>query len=106
LFDLAGITCGHFLVPFWTFFGATLIGKAVIKMHIQKLFVIIAFNEPLVEAAVVMLAKVPYIGPKVQEPFKEFLAKQRSKLHRKIGTTASGDAQSVCLNLIINDSSM
>ena len=35
LFDLAGITCGHFLVPFWTFFGATVIGKAVIKMHIQ-----------------------------------------------------------------------
>ena len=35
LFDLAGITCGHFLIPFWTFFGATLIGKAVIKMHIQ-----------------------------------------------------------------------
>lgn len=35
LFDLAGITCGHFLVPFWTFFGATLIGKALIKMHIQ-----------------------------------------------------------------------
>ncbi|XP_053223037.1 vacuole membrane protein 1 isoform X2 [Podarcis raffonei] len=36
LFDLAGITCGHFLVPFWTFFGATLIGKAIIKMHIQR----------------------------------------------------------------------
>ena len=35
LFDLAGITCGHFLVPFGTFFGATLIGKAVIKMHVQ-----------------------------------------------------------------------
>ena len=28
LFDLAGITCGHFLIPFWTFFGATLIGRA------------------------------------------------------------------------------
>jgi len=37
LFDLAGITCGHFLVPFWTFFGATLVGKAVVKMHIQVL---------------------------------------------------------------------
>jgi len=97
LFDLAGITCGHFLVPFWTFFGATLIGKAVIKMHIQKLFVIIAFNEPLVEAAVVMLARVPYIGPKVQEPFKEFLAKQKSKLHRKVGTTTSGDGQTVSM---------
>ena len=29
LFDLAGITCGHFLIPFWTFFGATLIGEKV-----------------------------------------------------------------------------
>lgn len=35
LFDLAGITCGHCLIPFWTFFGATLIGKAIIKMHLQ-----------------------------------------------------------------------
>ena len=49
LFDLAGITCGYSLVPFWTFFGATLIGKAVIKMHIQKLFVIVAFNENYVD---------------------------------------------------------
>ena len=45
LFDLAGITCGHFLVPFWTFFGATLIGKAVIKMHIQKIFIIFLFSK-------------------------------------------------------------
>ena len=29
LFDLAGITCGHFLIPFWTFFGATLIGEFI-----------------------------------------------------------------------------
>ena len=35
LFDLAGITCGHFLVPFSVFFGATLLGKAIVKMHIQ-----------------------------------------------------------------------
>lgn len=32
LFDLAGILCGHFLIPFKTFFGATVIGKAVIKV--------------------------------------------------------------------------
>ena len=38
LFDLAGITCGHFLVDFWTFFGATLVGKAIVKMHIQVSF--------------------------------------------------------------------
>jgi hypothetical protein len=60
LFDLAGITCGHFMVctaesagvspgavvmcviccvlsqvPFWTFFGATFIGKAIFKVSLQ-----------------------------------------------------------------------
>lgn len=34
LFDLAGLTCGHFLVPFATFFSACMIGKAVIKVLI------------------------------------------------------------------------
>ena len=77
LFDLAGITCGHFLVPFWTFFGATLIGKAVIKMHIQvgplivlqltwfhfqKIFVILAFNKELFEGAVSLLVQIPVLG--------------------------------------------
>ena len=36
LFDLAGITCGHFLIPFWTFFGATLIGKYEISIFSVK----------------------------------------------------------------------
>ena len=40
LFDLAGLACGHFGVPFFTFFGATFIGKAVVKAHGQSLFVI------------------------------------------------------------------
>ncbi|KAK8391019.1 hypothetical protein O3P69_016993 [Scylla paramamosain] len=90
LFDLAGITCGHFLVPFWTFFGATLIGKAIIKMHIQKMFVIIAFNEALLARAVGLLALLPVVGPKLEQPFKTFLEKQRKKFHRKPGTGASG----------------
>ena len=50
LFDLAGITCGHFLIPFWTFFGATLIGKAVVKMHIQKMFIIFLFSKHHVDS--------------------------------------------------------
>jgi SNARE associated Golgi protein len=31
-FDLCGICCGHFQMPFWEFFGATFIGKAFIKV--------------------------------------------------------------------------
>lgn len=70
------------MVPFWTFFGATLIGKAVIKMHLQKVVVIVAFNELLLEKAVDYLAFIPVIGKKFQEPFKAFLQNQKEKLHR------------------------
>ncbi|XP_050079021.1 vacuole membrane protein 1 [Anopheles maculipalpis] len=82
LFDLAGITCGHFLVPFWKFFGATLIGKAVIKMHIQKIFVIISFNENLVDKFIDILALIPLIGVRLQKPFKGFFESQKQRLHR------------------------
>ncbi|XP_059079843.1 vacuole membrane protein 1-like isoform X2 [Tigriopus californicus] len=95
LFDLAGITCGHFLVPFWTFFGATLIGKAVIKMHIQKLFVIMAFNENLINTAVIYLSQIPTLGPKLEGPFKELLAKQKAKLHSSPGTNIPANEASI-----------
>ncbi|XP_033343698.1 vacuole membrane protein 1-like isoform X1 [Bombus vosnesenskii] len=83
LFDLAGLTCGHYLIPFWTFFGATLIGKAIIKMHIQQLAVIIAFNEELLDKFIKLLAIVPFIGSKFQEPLKKYLIQQKEKLHDK-----------------------
>ncbi|KAL0108747.1 hypothetical protein PUN28_014110 [Cardiocondyla obscurior] len=83
LFDLAGLTCGHYLIPFWTFFGATLIGKAVIKMHIQQLAVIIAFNEELLDKFISLLAIVPFVGTKFQEPLKKYFIAQKQKLHDK-----------------------
>ncbi|XP_006821191.1 vacuole membrane protein 1-like [Saccoglossus kowalevskii] len=89
LFDLAGITCGHFLIPFWTFFGATLIGKAIIKMHIQKMFVITLFSEHHVEYLISLIANIPKIGPSLQAPFKDYLEKQQKKLHHKMGPQVS-----------------
>merc|ERR1719384_1253453 len=80
LFDLAGITCGHFLIPFWTFFGATLIGKAIIKMHIQKIFVILAFNNQLLETAISLLIQIPGIGIRLEAPVRSLLEKQKEKL--------------------------
>ncbi|XP_062207067.1 vacuole membrane protein KMS1-like isoform X2 [Phragmites australis] len=47
LFDLAGIMCGQFGVHFWQFFFATLIGKAIIKTHIQTLFIVSLCNNQL-----------------------------------------------------------
>jgi vacuole membrane protein 1 len=42
--------CGHFQVPFWTFFGATMVGKAVIKCNLQALAVIVMFSEDVLTA--------------------------------------------------------
>ena len=43
-FDAAGIACGHFGVPFWEFFGATVLGKACIKVMLQVVFTAFVFN--------------------------------------------------------------
>ncbi|CAF0711817.1 unnamed protein product [Brachionus calyciflorus] len=86
LFDLAGITCGHFLVRFWTFFGATLIGKAIIKMHIQKLFVIFLFSQHHLDNLFELSSNVPYVGTKLQPLFQEWLTGEKNKLHRTRGS--------------------
>ncbi|KAI9081121.1 hypothetical protein K1719_036880 [Acacia pycnantha] len=49
LFDLAGIMCGEFGVSFWKFFLPTLIGKAIIKTHIQTVFIILICNNQLLD---------------------------------------------------------
>lgn len=83
LFDLAGITCGHFLVKFWTFFGATLIGKAIIKMHIQQIFVIFLFSEHHLKSLFDLMGKLPVVGASLQPVFQEWLTAEKSKLHKK-----------------------
>jgi len=50
------------------------------------LFVITAFNENLVAYAVSQIHRLPWIGSKLEGPFKELLEKQKEKLHRKLGT--------------------
>merc|ERR1712000_15868 len=77
LFDLAGITCGHFLIPFHTFFGATLIGKAIIKMHIQMIFIIFPFSKHHIDY---LLQKLE-IFPKIQLIFSDFIDKQKDNMY-------------------------
>jgi hypothetical protein len=44
-FDLCGICCGAFKMPFWEFFGATLIGKGAVKVSGQALFFVALFRQ-------------------------------------------------------------
>ncbi|KAG5474305.1 hypothetical protein LSCM1_03085 [Leishmania martiniquensis] len=51
-YDLCGMACGQFLMPFSTFFSATMIGKAVIKVNLQAVFFIILFSGDIIERIV------------------------------------------------------
>eukprot|EP01104_Vermistella_antarctica_P000747 TRINITY_DN10865_c0_g1_i1.p1 TRINITY_DN10865_c0_g1~~TRINITY_DN10865_c0_g1_i1.p1 ORF type:complete len:412 (+),score=73.72 TRINITY_DN10865_c0_g1_i1:276-1511(+) len=78
LFDLAGLTCGHFGVPFWRFFGATAIGKSIVKVHLQVFFVVGMFDVRMLQR-IVSLAEVFVPGEGVVQ---EFFEKQKAKLHQ------------------------
>jgi len=82
LFDLAGITCGHFLVPFLTFFGATLIGKAFIKAHIQTIFVIVMFSKKTLDYVIDL---VESLLPWLDGNLRAMIEDEKAKLHKVDG---------------------
>jgi len=96
LFDLAGITCGHFLVPFWTFFGATLIGKSVVKAHIQTIFVITMFSKQLLAF---WISIIESFLPFSKGFIDEYLEKERAKLHRAAGHQVVDPPKSILAQL-------
>lgn len=79
LFDLAGLTCGHFLVPFWTFFGATFLGKAVMKAQMQASFVVTMFSKVLMDYWIQTIETLlPFLTGSIQD----FIEAEKSRFHR------------------------
>jgi membrane protein YqaA with SNARE-associated domain len=67
LFDLCGMCCGHFLMPFWTFFFGTLVGKAFIKVNGQAAFFLLIFSAPHREMLLQLTDKVlPFVADRVR----------------------------------------
>lgn len=56
LFDFCGLACGALRMPFWTFFGATLLGKGVIKVLLQAAAALALFRRRSREALLARLA--------------------------------------------------
>ena len=61
-FDLCGICCGHYLMPFWHFFIATLIGKAIIRNSYQSVLYVTFCSEAYLEG---MIRGLQYMSPDV-----------------------------------------
>jgi len=59
------------------------LGKAAIKMSIQVLFVVVAFNETLIASVLDIVGKIPGVGKQMQSPITKFLENQKQRLHAK-----------------------
>ncbi|KAL0478414.1 vacuolar membrane protein 1 [Acrasis kona] len=78
LFDLAGVTCGYSLIPFKTFFGATVIGKAIIKANLQAVLIVLIFSRKQLD---IVITFIENIVPSVKQSLENFIAKEVSKFH-------------------------
>eukprot|EP00899_Mesostigma_viride_P003175 jgi/Mesvir1/12859/Mv05887-RA.1 len=92
-FDLAGMTCGHLLVPFASFFLATVIGKALIKSHLQAVVMIYIFNATQIRHLQIFLdekvfPRLPYVGESLQKVFDNMINSTKDKYTSDVGTDA------------------
>lgn len=63
LFDLCGIVCGHFMMPFWEFFIALFLGKAVVKTLMQVAFFVFLFSSKYDQLRAHMVGEIAKIWP-------------------------------------------
>ncbi|KEG04448.1 conserved Plasmodium protein, unknown function [Plasmodium vinckei vinckei] len=63
MFDLCGICCGHFLMPFKNFFIPLVLGKAVVKTIFQAFFLIFIFSNNYKGMQLAILKKMLSILP-------------------------------------------
>jgi len=78
-FDMCGMACGWLDMPMWTFLGATLVGKALIKTTLQGIFFINVFSKKFFDAIVAAFDSLDLILPKTLE-LGQLLATQRKSL--------------------------
>jgi hypothetical protein len=79
-FDLCGICCGAFRMPFWTFFTAVVAGKAVVKVTGQAVACILFFSPTYQARATETVAAVaevlsPAAAAKIRTGVQRWVAK-------------------------------
>lgn len=83
-FDICGIYCGHYLMPFWTFFGATFLGKAVIRNGYQSVMYVALCSEAYLEMIIQLLQ---YLTPDYlhcDKIIREILEEGRASFHQGV----------------------
>jgi len=100
MFDLCGMACGHFLIPFATFFGATFVGKALIKVNLQAAFFILIFRDEYLQKLVRLISWASG-SLHLEEPFQNFIANQKAKFHQGHGQEVPPSALQVAFGYFV-----
>ncbi|WZN62046.1 vacuole membrane protein [Chloropicon roscoffensis] len=105
-FDMCGMACGHFLMPFWTFFVGLVIGKACIKVHLQCAVFLALFRESSRSAILSYLRRslavqVPLLGG--ERNLGDFLSEAIVKSVENIRDGTAGGASSSSRGSLVED---
>lgn len=77
-FDLCGVCCGHFLMPFSTFFSATFIGKAIIRNGYQSIIYVTFCTEKYLDMIIVFMQNLVPDTWHVDQAIREILEDNRA----------------------------
>ena len=80
-FDLCGMCCGQFLMPFYKFFSGVFIGKVLIKVNMQSLSLIIFFSEKYLNKLILVLNSITFDMFDLDRIMYDFIDKLKKKFH-------------------------
>lgn len=83
-FDLCGVCCGHFLMPFSTFFMATFLGKAIVRNSYQSFFYVLLCSEEYLEIIIRLLQHLLPDSWELDHVIRDILEQGRESFQRKL----------------------
>jgi hypothetical protein len=105
LFDLCGIACGHFLMPFENFFFATFVGKAVVRAGYQSLVYVGIANERYLDLIITALQSLAPDQLQIDQSIREVLEQARASFRAgssgKKGSAAAKGSEGVFDKLML-----
>lgn len=101
-FDLCGICCGAFMMPFWTFFSATFVGKALIKANAQTVFFIVIFRDVYLNKVLEFARSVwPWAGEKLTKTLESYKKKFIGEVTEDEGSSILKTLMSLTIGLVV-----
>lgn len=94
-FDLCGICCGHFLMPFWTFFGATFLGKGCVRTLYQSLLFTALMSEEHLDTLIQVLQRITPDALHLDKYIHDTLKELKKSTLGENGAIAAGESRKV-----------